>query len=98
MADSGFTIQEELFTRKVKPNIPAFIKGKKQLSADDFTGTRCIASILIHIKRAIRRVTVFRILAGTVCVASLRKFDEILIVCLALVNLRPDLLKDKAKC
>ena len=60
MADSGFTIQEKLFTRKVKPNIPVFIKGKKQLSADDFTGTRCIVSILIHIKRTIKRVTVFQ--------------------------------------
>lgn len=96
MADRGFTIEEELFIRKVKLNIPAFTRGKKQLSADDVTGTRRIASVRIHIERAIRRLKVFRILAGTVRVHSLKKFDEILIVCSALVNLRPDLVKDKA--
>lgn len=32
MADQGFTIGDDLFVRKVKLNIPAFMKGRTQLS------------------------------------------------------------------
>ncbi len=95
MGDRGFTIEEELFLRRAKLNIPAFTRGKKQLSADDVTKTRRIASVRIHIERAIRRLKVFRILSGTVPVSSLKKFDEILIVCAALVNLRPPLIREQ---
>ena len=95
MADRGFTIDEELFVRKVKLTLPSFTKGKKQLSNSDVTSTRRIANVRIHVERAIRRLKVFRILSGTVPVASLHKFDEILIVCAALVNLRPELVKDR---
>ena len=95
MVDRGFTIAKEMFDRKVKLYISAFTKGGEQLSANDVTSTRMIARCRIHVERAIRRLKVFRILAGTVPVASLEKFDEILVVCAALVNLRPDLIKDK---
>ena len=95
MADRGFTIEEELFARKAKLVIPAFTKGQKQLSANDVTKTRRIANVRIHIERAIQRLKVFRILSGTVPVSSLKKFDEILIVCAALVNLRPLLIREK---
>ena len=95
MVDRGFTIVKEMFDRKVKLYIPAFTRGREQLSANDVSSTRRIASCRIHVERAIRRLKVFRILAGTVPVASLKKFDEILVVCAALVNLRPDLIKDK---
>ena len=95
MADRGFTIEEELFARKAKLVIPAFTKGQKQLSANDVTKTRRIANVRIHIERAIRRLKVFRILSGTVPVSSLKKFEEILIVCAALVNLRPLLIREK---
>jgi hypothetical protein len=95
MGDRGFTIDEELFVRKVKLTIPAFTKGRKQLPSPDVTSTRRIANVRIHVERAIRRLKVFRILSGTVPVNSLKKFDEILIVCAALVNLRPDLVKDR---
>ena len=95
MVDRGFTVGKEMFDRKVKLHIPAFTKGREKLSANDVTSTRRIASVTIHVDKAIRRLKVFRILAGTVPVASLKKFDEILVVCAALVNLRPDLIKGK---
>ena len=95
MADRGFTIEEELFQKRAKLNIPAFTKGQKQLMDNDVTDTRRIANVRIHVERAIRRLKVFKILGGTVPVASLRNFDKILVVCSALVNLRPDLIRDK---
>ena len=94
MADHGFTIDDLLFPLRVKLNIPAFTKNKPQLSAEDVTLTRRIARVRIHVERAIRRLKVFKILSGTVPVASLKLFDDILILCAALVNLRSDLIRD----
>ena len=94
MADRGFTIDDLLFPLRVKLNIPAFTKNKPQLSAEDVTLTRRIARVRIHVERAIRRLKVFKILSGTVPVASLKLFDDILIMCAALVNLRSDLIRD----
>lgn len=62
MADRGFTINELLFSLRVKLNIPAFTKGQDQLSEDDVTETRRIVRVRIHVERAIRRLKVFKIL------------------------------------
>ncbi|XP_062609298.1 uncharacterized protein LOC134271054 [Saccostrea cucullata] len=94
MADRGFTIDDLLFPLKVKLNIPAFTKGKDQLSEEDVTETRRIATVRIHVERAIRRLKVFRILSQIVPVTSVKKLSKYLIVCAALVNLRSDLIKD----
>ena len=94
MADRGFTIDDLLFPRRVKLNIPAFTKCKPQLSNEDLTTTRRIARVRIHVERAIRRLKCFKILSGTVPVASLKSFDDILMICAALVNLRGDLIRD----
>ena len=53
MADRGFTIEEELFQKRAKLNIPAFTKGQKQLEDNDVTDTRRIANVRIHVERAI---------------------------------------------
>ena len=94
MADRGFTIDDLLFPLRVKLNIPAFTKNKPQLSAEDVTTTRRIARVRIHVERVIRRLKVFKIISGTVPVSSLTLFDDILLVCSALVNLRSDLIRD----
>ena len=44
MADRGFTIGDLLFNKRVKLNIPAFTKGRKQLPASEVTETRRIAN------------------------------------------------------
>ncbi|XP_056009547.1 uncharacterized protein LOC130046466 [Ostrea edulis] len=95
MADRGFTIDDLLFLLKVKLNIPAFTKGKDQLSEEDVTETRRIATVRIHVERAIRRLKVFCILSQVVPVTSVKKLSDYLIVCAALVNLRSNLIKDK---
>ena len=94
MADRGFTIEDFLFPRRVKLDIRAFIKCKPQLSNEDVTTTRRIAHVRIHVERAIRRFKVFNILRGTVPVSSLKNFNDISIVCAALVNLQSDLIRD----
>lgn len=63
MADRGFTIGDSFFPLKVKLNIPAFSKGKDQLSEEDVTETLRIVTVRIHVERAIRRLKVLRILS-----------------------------------
>lgn len=94
MADRGFTIDDVLFPRRVELNIPAFTKCKPQLSGEDVTSTRRIARVRIHVERAIRRLKVFKELSSTVPVSSLKLFDDILVVCSVLVNLKSYLIRD----
>ena len=55
MADRGFDISEDL-PEGVTLNIPPFMNGKDQLSVEEETETRRIASVRIHVERAIERV------------------------------------------
>ena len=52
MADRGFDIQDDLTPIGVKANIPPFLKGKQQLDAGEMVETRRIASLRIHVERA----------------------------------------------
>ena len=54
MADRGFDISDDL-PEGVTLNISAFMKGKEQLSFEEETETRRIASVRIHVECAIER-------------------------------------------
>ena len=56
MADRGFEIQDLLAPRKVYLNIPPLMRSKDQLNPDEEDETREIASVRIHVERAIERV------------------------------------------
>ncbi|XP_070381508.1 uncharacterized protein [Dermacentor albipictus] len=56
MADRGFSLDDELLVQGVRLNTPAFTKGKKQLTEKEVTTTRRIASVRIHVERAINRI------------------------------------------
>ena len=53
LADRGFDIAESVGFYCAEIKIPAFTKGKKQLSGADFESTRRIASDWIHVERVI---------------------------------------------
>ena len=55
MADRVFDI-EDLILRGVWLNIPPFLRGKAQLSEQELVTTRRIASLHIHVERAIERI------------------------------------------
>ena len=65
MADKGFTIDEQFHSRGVTLNIPPFMKDGK-LAAHDVKLTREIATLRIHVERAIERIKNFKILDGTI--------------------------------
>ncbi|ESO96006.1 hypothetical protein LOTGIDRAFT_116280 [Lottia gigantea] len=95
MADRGFTIGDELFARRVKLNIPDFMKGRKQLTEKETINSRRIASVRIHVERAIARIKTHRILNTTITVQSMKYINRILTVCAALCNLHGELIKEE---
>ena len=80
---------------QAKLHIPAFTKGKNQLSAMEVTETRTIANVWIHVKRVIGNVKQkYSILQSTLPIHYLIKregeecpvVDRIVRVCCALCN------------
>ena len=61
MADRGFDIEDDL-PSNVTLNIPPFLDNKDQLSLDEELTTRKIASVRVHVERAIARIKNYRIL------------------------------------
>ena len=61
MADKGFDIEEYLIPLGVKLNIPPFLRGKIQFDHSELIQTRCIASLRIHVERAMERIKNFHI-------------------------------------
>ena len=94
MADRGFTIAEDLFARRVKLNISPFLKGKPQFSEEDTIITRRVASVRIHVERAIQRIKSFRIFERTIPSSFLDILDDMLLICATLCNFRGPLNKN----
>ena len=96
LADGGFDISDSVGMMLAKLHIPAFTKGKSQLSALEVENTRTIANVRIHIERVIGCVRQkYSILQGTLPIdfVTVRKeesspqVDRIVRVCCALNNL-----------
>ena len=56
LTDRGFNVPDSLGAHGATFQIPAFTKGKDQLSAIDIEKTRNIANIRIHVERVIGSV------------------------------------------
>ena len=91
MADRGFTIKDLLAAVGADLNLPPFLRGKKQLSAEEVAEGRSIASLRIHVERAIGRMKHYRILTGTIRLKMSRVLDQIVTVCAYLSIFNPAL-------
>ncbi len=56
MADKGFTIQKDCEIRKATLNIPPFLEKNKQFTPAQVADTQEIATLRIHVERAIQRI------------------------------------------
>ena len=92
MADRGFNIRHLLLQKGATLNIPAFSKGKN-LSKKAVTRSRRIASVRIHVERAIRRMKCFRILSGVIPMKVRFSLNQILTVVSVLSNFDKPLCK-----
>ena len=92
MADRGFTTNEMLQAIGVELNIPPFMEGQQQLSAEEVQQGRSIASCRIHVERAIGRIKGFNILKNTLPISMTRLANQIVSVCAYLSNFKTVLL------
>lgn len=92
MADRGFNIRHLLLPKKATLNIPAFSHGGN-LSAPAIIKSRKIASVRIHVERAIRRIKTFRILNGTMPLKIRYLANQIMKIVCGLCNLQQRLVK-----
>lgn len=91
MADRGFTIKDMLKELNIELNLPPFMEGKQQLTAEKVQEGRTIASLRIHVERAIGRIKTFRILQETIPITLARLTNQIVHVCAYLSNFHPGL-------
>ena len=89
MADRGFTIKDMLDDIGVKLNIPPFMKGRKKLPASEVSEGRKIASVRIHVERAIGRIKSFQILKHTISITLAGLSNQIVTICAFLSNFKP---------
>lgn len=76
--------------------LPAFTRGRKELSEHEVTSTRRLANVRIHIERAIRRLKGFKILCNVMS-GRLQSVDEIVSICAGLCNLQPQLIRNSTE-
>lgn len=98
MADRGFDIAESVAIMGANLLVPAYMKGKTQLSSDDVLKTRKIANVRIHVERVIGVVRQkYKILKGSIPIQyvmnadgnGMTTIDKIAKVCCALTNMNP---------
>ena len=93
MADRAFNLRDLVTKRNATPNIPPFAKGKPP-STKACTKTRRIASLRIHVERAIQRMKKFiRLLQGVIPISIAAVANQTVFVCAALCNLLKPLVK-----
>ncbi|CAC5406744.1 unnamed protein product [Mytilus coruscus] len=98
LAYRGFLIAEELASRHASLVIPAFTKGKSQLSAKEVEQTRKIAHVRIHVERAIEQLKNFNILSSNMSIYLVPHSDSIVTLCSAVCNLHPKLVSQFTVC
>ena len=91
MANRGFTVKEALAKLGVELNLPPFTEGCTQLPADEMGRDRSIASLCIHVKRAIGRMKRYKILTGVFPLKMAHLTNQIVSVCAYLSNFQPAL-------
>ena len=96
LADRGFNVQDDIAIKGGKLEIPAFTRGKQQLSREEVEKSRQLARVRIHVERVIGQMRKkYTILNGTLPITLVKKstdtsvttIDKILVVCAALTNL-----------
>ena len=90
MADRGFNIRHILARKRCTLNIPAFSHGRA-LGAKAGRRSAKIASVRIHVERAIRRLKTFKILSGIIPLRFRFLLNQVITTACVLSNLQPRL-------
>ena len=79
-------VEEELATRGPVLRIPAFTRGKKQMTAKDIDISRQIAHVRIHVERVIGRLKKFKILNNSIPIGQV-DLTDIMVTIAGIINL-----------
>ena len=93
MADRGFTIANDLAPFGVTLNIPAFLSGREQFTTSEVIESQTIASVRIHVERAIQRVKRFRILRNEISLSLHGSINQVWTIVCLLTNFLPPLIE-----
>ena len=93
MADKGFTIKD-LLPLGVSLNIPPFLGQSQQMPAEDVVKTQVIASLRIHVERAINKIKNFHIWDRITQLTSIPLFNQMWTVCSFLCNVQDSILSE----
>ena len=91
MADCGFDIQDDLTPLGVKINMPPFLKGKQQFQSHEPVESRRIASLRMHVERAMERIKTYHIFDRTLLSYMTNMAEQCFLVCVVLTNFLPPL-------
>lgn len=92
MADKGFDIEPLLNAKNVELNIPPFLEDQTQFSEADVLKTKSIASLRIHVERAIRRIKEYHFFDSDVPLTTLGSITQIYTVACLLTNFQGPLI------
>lgn len=100
LADRGFTVKDDFAMYGVNLMVPAFTKGKKQLTAEEVEISRQMSRARIHIERVIGRIKEFKILSDTLPLNLAKKkgqsttttIDKFVTIAAAIVNMNRPIL------
>nr|XP_047124127.1 uncharacterized protein LOC105845508 [Hydra vulgaris] len=96
MADRGFDIVNDL-PKGISLNIPPFLEGDFQLTLEKELETRRIASVRIHVERAIARIKNYKILQNAFPLTMAADMNKIWVIVCYLVTFLPPLIKTDSK-
>ena len=97
MADRGFTVKDMLEMLGIDLNIPPFLDGRQQLPYEVIEAGRKIASLRIHVERAIGRIKTYKILKSTIPLSMACLSNQIVCICAFLSNFHPALVPQPPK-
>jgi len=85
VVDRGFEI-DDLVPPGVRVNMPPFLGQRDQMTAEETEKRMSIASVRIHVERAIQRIKTFHILDGVFPNTLAPSISQIFTVCALLTN------------
>ena len=95
MVDRGFVVQDLLLSKGVKVYMPPFTKSQSRFTKRKVRMGQLVAKARIHVERAIQRIKRFRIFKTEVPLTMADILDDSVVVCAALTNLMPSLIRKK---
>ena len=97
MADRGVTVHDELDRVGVSLNIPPFLGGRDYLTKAEVKASQTIASVCIHVERAIQRIKIYSIIRNEIPLTLHGSINQIWTVICLLTNLAPPRIDESNK-